>query len=84
MRHATVSCYRLPDDARIEEVQSAKGGATWAVRNRFSECLNHQGEWEHEPLPSSRDDAFLARCRFPTPEAAYATWEAHRGQPNPA
>lgn len=84
MRHATVSCYRLPDDARIEEVQSAKGGATWAVRNRFCECLNHQGEWELEPLPSSRDDAFLARCRFPTPEAAYATWEAHRDQPNPA
>jgi hypothetical protein len=27
-------------------------------------------------MPSSRDDAFLARCRFDTPEDALATYQA--------
>jgi len=35
----------------------------WAVR-KLGACLNHDGEWEYEPMPSSRDDAFLHRCRF--------------------
>jgi hypothetical protein len=26
-------------------------------------------------MPSSRDDEFLARCRWPTPESAYAAWQ---------
>jgi hypothetical protein len=29
--------------------------------------LNKLGEWEFEPLPSSRDDDFLSRCRYATP-----------------
>lgn len=41
---------------------------TWAVRN-LSYCLNEDGEWEWEPTPSSRDDAFLARTRWPREEA---------------
>ena len=38
-------------------------GERWAVR-RLSCCLNRSGEWEREPIPSSRDDAFYRRCRF--------------------
>lgn len=41
-----------------------RGDGRWAVCMR-SMVLNVDGEWEHEPLPSSRDDKFLARCRFP-------------------
>lgn len=26
--------------------------------------LNKQGEWEYEPMPSSRDKEFLLRCRY--------------------
>ena len=26
--------------------------------------LNKSGEWEYDPSPSNRDDAFFARCRF--------------------
>jgi len=38
-------------------------GEKWAVR-QLSRCLNKEGEWEWEPIPSSRDDAFYTRCRF--------------------
>ncbi len=27
-------------------------------------CLNRNGEWEYEPLPSNRTDGFKERCRF--------------------
>ena len=36
----------------------------FAIRNRWNDCLNKYGHWEYEPLPSSRDDAFMSRCRF--------------------
>lgn len=41
---------------------------TWAVR-KLGYCLNSEGGWEFEPLPSSRDDAFLARTRWQLAEA---------------
>jgi hypothetical protein len=50
-------------------------GERWAVR-RLSSCLNSDGEWEYEPMPSSRNDAFYARCRFDTLEAAKRTLES--------
>ena len=59
------------DDIRIARVQQAGGGVKWAAR-RMGQCLSRDGEWEYEPLPSSRDDAFLARCRFDSPEEAAA------------
>ena len=40
----------------------------WAVRQR-GWCLNTELEWEYEPLPSSREDDFLARCRFTQADA---------------
>lgn len=46
-------------DLRIEDC----GHGKWAVRSG-GQCFNKQGEWEYEPLPSSRDDEFLERCRF--------------------
>jgi hypothetical protein len=50
-------------------------GERWAVR-RNSACLNKDGEWEYEPLPSSRDDDFYARCRFESLEIAVAAYES--------
>lgn len=35
----------------------------WAVR-RSKRCLNADGDWEWESIPSEREDEFLARCRF--------------------
>ena len=42
-----------------------RGGARkWKIARGFDEVLNKQGQWEDEPIPSSRTDDFLARCRF--------------------
>lgn len=45
----------------------------YAVR-RGSSVLSHDGEWEYEPMPSQRDDAFIARCRFGSFDAAAAAY----------
>lgn len=50
------------------------GGEKWAVR-RNSSCLARDGEWEYEPIPSSRDDEFYARCRFDSLADALAAVE---------
>jgi len=45
-----------------------RGPDTWAVREMAS-VVNRDGEREHEPMPSSRDEAFIARTRFGLAEA---------------
>ena len=37
-------------------------------------CLNKHGKWEYEPLPSSRTNDFLSRCRFDSLEDAITVW----------
>ena len=71
MEHATVSAYVLPGLATLE--RTSLRGAPTAVR-MHGECLNTDGDWECERQPSSRDDAFLARTRWSSPEAAYEVW----------
>lgn len=45
-----------------------RGPDAWAVREGAS-VVNKDGGREHEPMPSSRDEAFIARTRFPLAEA---------------
>jgi len=47
----------------VERCQQMKGPDLWAVRCSGN-VLSRTGEWEYEPQPSSRDAAFLDRCRF--------------------
>lgn len=47
----------------IDLVRSIDGVDRYAVRQSGA-CLNNRGQWELEPLPSSRDDRFLKRCRY--------------------
>lgn len=50
---------------KIEVAKFSQGGPVlFAVRRDGGECLNKQGGWEHEPMPSSRDAQFLERCRW--------------------
>ena len=42
--------------------------SSWTITNDGS-CLNKDLEWDHEPSPSSRDKAFLERCRYTLDEA---------------
>lgn len=59
---------RTDMDARHFRVHvSWRGAETWAVV-WMAECWNGTG-WEYEPLNSSRDDDFLARCRFTLEDA---------------
>lgn len=55
----------------IEERQGADV-TRWAIYpfHGVPSCLNREGEWEYEPLPSNRDDEFYARCRFASLEDA--------------
>lgn len=43
----------------------------WAVRNGSRSCWTHEGVWEVEPLPSNRDEDFLARARYDTLDEAF-------------
>ena len=66
--------YRGSDDIRIAR-SKLDARVVWAVRHQGN-CLNKQGEWEYEPQPSSRDEAFFARCRFDSAEAAIQAAQA--------
>ena len=70
---AVVSAYAIDlsprDSVRIERAVQIDGPAKWAVR-LDGDCLSRTGEWEWEPMPSGRDDDFLARCRFDTDQEA--------------
>lgn len=72
MKLANVSAYDLPGGAQIRSV--SKKTSSWAVCSGFGSCLNTDGEWEHDPSPSNRDDDYIARTRHPSPEAAYELW----------
>lgn len=60
----------------LNELESALDGITvayrghglWAVTRR-RRCLGRDGSWDWEPMPSWRDDEWLAEHRFPEAEA---------------
>ena len=60
----------------IETCRQRDGRVLYAIR-QCGACFNREEEWEHEPIPSSRDDQFIKRCRFPTWEAAAKMCEKH-------
>lgn len=63
-------------ELKVERARQLAGADLWAVRDGSDYCLDKWGNWEWEPMPSSRDDKFLNRCRFATAEEAIAA--AHR------
>lgn len=60
------------DEITIENVRQPDGPDRWAIRKGGS-CLAKDGNWEFEPLPSSRSEAFFMRCRYATLESALET-----------
>lgn len=46
-----------------------RGPEEWAVCEGARSVVNRDGEREHEPMPSSRDEEFIARTRFGLSEA---------------
>lgn len=45
------------------KVEKTHHTGTWAVR-RMGRCLGADGEWDWEPLPSSREEDWLVAHRF--------------------
>lgn len=62
----------------VQRMSQMDGSDLWAVRNRHGSVLAKDGQWEFEPQPSSRDDAFMERCRYATHlEALQVAQAAH-------
>ena len=53
----------------IDDVEPYSPKPSYAVR-WGCRCLSKQGEWEPEPIPSSRTSMFLTRCRWSDLEGA--------------
>lgn len=64
-----IAAYDAGSGIKIEAAKQLDGSTLWVVRYEGN-CLNKEGQWEYEPLPSSRDTEFLARTRYDTPFAA--------------
>lgn len=47
----------------------------------LSDCANSDGKWEHEPLPTGRSAAFLARTRFDWETAATLAIKLYKATP---
>jgi hypothetical protein len=66
-RITEVTVCALPDDHINYDLYAVqvqwRGGETHAVV-RHKRCLNAAGEWDWEPLPSSRTDEWIADHRF--------------------
>jgi hypothetical protein len=49
--------------------------AVFPSEDDTNECLNSEGEWEWQPMPSNRTDEFFERCRFKSFEEAVKALE---------
>lgn len=78
-----IDAYAISDgnadpEIQIQRARQFDGPDRWKVI-RGSHCLSKRGDWVYEPLPSSRTDAFLKRCRFDDAgDAIDAALKAHK------
>jgi hypothetical protein len=71
-----VESYSIPEsEIEIIRAKQRTGPDKWkAIHGGY--CLTKSGEWEWEPMPSSRTDDFIERCRF---DSAQEAIDAARG-----
>jgi len=60
--------FRISDDISINS-RSRRGDNIWAIMDITGSRYNRNHKWEHEPLPSSRDDEFIARTTYTLQDA---------------
>ena len=86
--HIEIKSYKLQRENRtgtgpycrevtLDRYEQMEGPDKWAIK-MGSHVLNKYGQWEYEPMPSSRDDEYLERCRYLTPEEALVMFEKAR------
>jgi hypothetical protein len=79
----TVSCLPERDinthlyEITVTERGGHNGQIRWAVC-WLGRCLDDQGEWDHEPIPSYREDGWLDSHRFDLDTALRLAKEAAR------
>jgi hypothetical protein len=73
-----VSCLPLGHSGRFHFTitVSWRSPGQWAVLNPINYCLGTDGEWDYEPMNSSREDEWKATHRFSL-EDALALAEEH-------
>lgn len=54
-------------------------GTGWGIRKEpnMNFVFNRLGEWEYQPMPSSRTEDFYKRCRYETVDEAVANLEKY-------
>lgn len=57
----------------LRRMPQVEGLDKWAIFDHGA-CLDKDGDWIFQPLPSSRDDEFMRSCRFDSAEEALAFW----------
>lgn len=55
---------------RVDARKQRDGPTLWVIIDDIRNVWNKLGEWEYEPQPSSRDDEFIARTRWPDARTA--------------
>lgn len=65
------------DGIDIHKVEHKKG--FWFAVRRGNSCMSRSGEWDLEPLPSSRTPEFFAEFRFDTFRDALTALRANQG-----
>lgn len=61
--------YALPDNATINR-DGPDEAPYWTV-TRYNLRLSQSGEWDYQPLPSSRTEEWIAAHSFDSVESAY-------------
>lgn len=65
------------DDIVLRRMPQGKGPDKWAIY-KGGIVLDRSGHFVYEPLPSNRDEDFMRRCRFDTPQEALARYRQQR------
>ncbi len=63
---------RAANGVHVDACLWPDGSVKWAIKSGENSCLDKDGDWIIEPLPSRRDERFCHRCRFDALEAACA------------
>jgi hypothetical protein len=63
---------RAANGVHVDACLWPDGAVKWAIRSGETSCLDKDGDWIIEPLPSRRDERFYEWCRFDALEVACA------------
>lgn len=69
---------------KLEKMYNPDQGHTWAIRTAGGDVLSKKSlSFEHEPLPSSRDEQFYQEFRFATVDEALECWNGYQQKNKP-